>query len=231
MRPPITEAQDETPAISLPRGPERLQHVQAAEDEGQGQAPPSSRPPMLTLWYVVPYRHLCASRGRTTAMLHAHVQCALLLLPLLLLYHIHTLAAEHLRALANASSPSSRRQRQRGQCPSLRDGQFLGRGGSKSVVQRRKGTLVAVMTSQTQDLTREATLMTRLRLRPHPHLLPLLAIEYDASSRVSMVAPIARYGSMLDLVTTLEFDGLQMTHPCTAEAWARWRMRVVDTLH
>jgi len=62
------------------------------------------------------------------------------------------------------------------------------------------------MTSNTSDLLREAMLMTMLSLAPHPCLLPLLAVELDASSRVSMVAPIARFGSILDLVDDLEFD-------------------------
>ena len=62
------------------------------------------------------------------------------------------------------------------------------------------------MTSQTDDLTREAMLMMRVTLSPHQHLLPLLAIEFDALSRVSMVAPIAPFGSMYDLADHLEFD-------------------------
>ena len=67
------------------------------------------------------------------------------------------------------------------------------------------------MTSQKEDLAREAMLMTRLNQYPHQHLLPLLAIEYDASSRVSMVVPIAKFGSMLDLVDHLDFDGLSIS--------------------
>ena len=45
-----------------------------------------------------------------------------------------------------------------------------------------------------------------MKRQPHPCLLPLLAIDYNASSEVSMVVPIARFGSMLDLVDHLEFD-------------------------
>ena len=44
------------------------------------------------------------------------------------------------------------------------------------------------------------------RLHPHKHLLPLLAVEYDASLRVRMVMPIARFGSLLDLQDHLEFE-------------------------
>ena len=55
--------------------------------------------------------------------------------------------------------------------------------------------------------------MTRLSLAPHPCLLPLLAVELDASSRVSMVAPIARFGSMLDLADHLEFECLEVGAP------------------
>lgn len=54
--------------------------------------------------------------------------------------------------------------------------------------------------------------MMKLKKHPHPHLLPLLAIEYDVWSRVSMVTPIAKFGSMLDLVDHLEFEGLQLNH-------------------
>ena len=92
--------------------------------------------------------------------------------------------------------------------------------------------LVAVMTSQTQDLSQEATLMTRLRRRPHPRLLPLLAVEYDASSRVSMVAPIARFGSMLDLMDHLEFeDALAMYTPMHAHRAAAQLIEGVAHLH
>ena len=111
-------------------------------------------------------------------------------------------------------SPSSQRPpRSHRVYPSLHDGQFLGRGGTKNVtVETRKGGLVAVMRSQVKDLTMEATLMMKLSRCPHPHLLPLLSVESDASSGVRMVAPIAKYGSVLDLVDHLEFEGLAPSH-------------------
>ena len=119
---------------------------------------------------------------------------------------------------ASQSSQSSRRSSHVSK-PSLRNGQFLGRGASKRVVARiRSGTLVAVMTSQTDDLETEAMLMMKLTLHPHPHLLPLLGIEYDAQSRVSMVAPIAPFGSMCDLADHLEFDGLSLSSSHVAVA-------------
>lgn len=71
--------------------------------------------------------------------------------------------------------------------------------------------MVAVMRSQTQDLTKEAELMMRIaKQSPHPHVMKLIATEYDALSRVSMVAPIASFGSMLDLADHLEFEGLEV---------------------
>ena len=69
-----------------------------------------------------------------------------------------------------------------------------------------------MMTSHTTNLRKEATLMMKLNQNPHPHLLPLLSVESDASSGVRMVAPIARYGSVLDLVDHLEFEGLAPSH-------------------
>lgn len=113
----------------------------------------------------------------------------------------------------NESEPLSyHRPRRRLSRPSMRDGQFLGRGGEKLVhATRRNGILVAVMSSPSADLTAEAQLMMKLTQNPHPHLLPLLAIESDVLSRVSMVAPIARYGSMLDLTDHLEFEGAVLT--------------------
>lgn len=96
--------------------------------------------------------------------------------------------------------------------PFLRDGQFLGRGASKSVTARkRNGILVAVMTSLKGDLMQEAKLMMKLSQQPHQHLLQLIAIEYDASSKASMVAPIARFGSMYDLADHLEFEGMYLS--------------------
>jgi len=68
-----------------------------------------------------------------------------------------------------------------------------------------------VMTSSREDLIKEATLMMKLTQHPHAHLLPLLSIEYDASSRASMVAPIAKFGSMYDLADHLDFDGMHIS--------------------
>lgn len=98
--------------------------------------------------------------------------------------------------------------------PNLRNGQFLGRGAQKiATVTLRQGVLVARLTSTNgtwTDLLREITLMRKTALHPHPHLLPLLDVECDALLGVSMVVPIARFGSMLDLVDHLEFDGLSL---------------------
>ena len=105
--------------------------------------------------------------------------------------------------------------------PNLRDGQFLGRGSEKRVeATTRNGELVALLSSPSVDLIEEAQLMMRLNQRPHPHLLPLLAVESVASNArddapsvpsVSIVAPIARFGSMLDLTDHLEFEGATLT--------------------
>jgi len=95
-----------------------------------------------------------------------------------------------------------------------RDGQFLGKGSQKTVhAQERNGTMVAIIKSQTHDLTMEATLVTTIAEHaPHPHVMKLLGLEFGASSRVSMVAPIALFGSMLELVDGLEFEGLEISH-------------------
>ena len=84
------------------------------------------------------------------------------------------------------------------------------------------------MTSQKDDLTKEARLMTRLTWHPHPHLLPLLDVECDALSRVSMVAPIARFGSVLDLIDHLDFEGGELTH---AHSHAIFQQIVSALLH
>lgn len=96
--------------------------------------------------------------------------------------------------------------------PLLREGQFLGRGSEKLVkVTSRNGMLVAVMSSETVDLEPEARLMKWLSQKPHPHLLPLLAEEFGASSKVVVLAPIAKFGSVLDLADSLDFDGRALT--------------------
>jgi len=53
--------------------------------------------------------------------------------------------------------------------------------------------------------------MLALSLAPHPHLLPLLDIEFDNESRVVMITPIARFGSMYDLADHLEFEGMALS--------------------
>ena len=60
--------------------------------------------------------------------------------------------------------------------------------------------------------------MMSLLRSPHPHLLQLLDIEYDASSRVCMVAPIAKFGSMYDLADHLEFEGMSLSLADTSVA-------------
>jgi hypothetical protein len=96
--------------------------------------------------------------------------------------------------------------------PMFRVGQFLGKGSRKTVhAEERNGRMVAVMRSQTHDLQREAMLMMQIgTLAPHPHVMKLLTIECDALSKVSMVAPIALFGSMLDLADHLEFDSSEI---------------------
>jgi serine/threonine protein kinase len=82
--------------------------------------------------------------------------------------------------------------------------------------------MVAVMRSQTQDLTREAELMMQIaKQSPHPHVMKLIATEYDAWSRVSMVAPIASFGSMLDLADHLEFEGFEVGAAHKQQAFAQ----------
>lgn len=56
----------------------------------------------------------------------------------------------------------------------------------------------------------EALTMAVLSRRPHPHLLQLIAVACDVSFGVSMVTPIASFGSMLDLVDSLDFEGLAL---------------------
>lgn len=107
--------------------------------------------------------------------------------------------------VATASSPSAK---QWTTADRLRPGQFLGRGSRKqATAECRRGKLVAVLSSSTADLATEARLMTKLSLWPHPHLLALLSAEYDALSRVQIIVPIAKYGSMLDLTDELDFVG------------------------
>lgn len=111
--------------------------------------------------------------------------------------------------------------------PRVREGQFLGRGASKDVVATtRNGALVAVMTSSRHDLAREAELMKRLSRSPHPHLLSLLDVEYDASCRVALVAPIAVFGSMHDLADHLEFEDMALSLADTSVA----TLQVADAL-
>jgi serine/threonine protein kinase len=103
--------------------------------------------------------------------------------------------------------------------PRLRDGQFLGRGSSKSVTaHQRNGGLVAVLSSSTTDLAREAMLMKKLSETPHTNLLPLLGVELDENKRVCVVVPVALFGSMRDLADHLEFDGLHLQPSHVAEA-------------
>lgn len=95
----------------------------------------------------------------------------------------------------------------------FRDGQFLGRGASKTVTVRVKNNVqVALACGNATDLIQELALMMSLKPHPHPHVLSLIAHEYDALSKVRMVLPIAKYGSVLDLVDDLEFEGKCMTH-------------------
>ena len=56
---------------------------------------------------------------------------------------------------------------------------------------------------------------------PHPHVMRLIGLEYDASSRLSMVAPIASFGSMLDLADHLDFEGFQLTYPHKQHAFVQ----------
>lgn len=106
----------------------------------------------------------------------------------------------------------------------FRVGQFLGRGSRKTVhAEERNGRMVAVMRSHTHDLKKEAMLMMQIgKLAPHIHVMKLIATECDALSRVSMVAPIASFGSMLDLADHLEFESWEIgpLHKRTAFAQA-----------
>lgn len=113
----------------------------------------------------------------------------------------------HQRTRQRTSQPTPLRP------PDLRNGQFLGKGSRKVVhAEERAGKMVAVIRSRSQDLRREAMLMIAIANRsPHPHVMRLIGIEYDALSRLLMVAPIASFGSILDLADHLDFEGLQLT--------------------
>ena len=96
--------------------------------------------------------------------------------------------------------------------PSIRNGQFLGRGASKSVIAKvRDGGIIAVMTSETHDLEKEAAVMTSISAHPHPHILPLLATENTPLARVSLLVPVALFGSMCDLADHLEFESMALS--------------------
>ena len=96
--------------------------------------------------------------------------------------------------------------------PSLRDGQFLGRGAFKNVIAKvRNGGPVAVMTSDANDLSSEAALMRSLLAFPHPHVLPLLATESTLQASVAIVAPVALFGSIYDLVDHLDFENMTLS--------------------
>lgn len=82
--------------------------------------------------------------------------------------------------------------------------------------------MVAVIRSGTKDLAVEAELMMKITNQTmHPHILRLLWIEYDVSERVSMVAPIAPFGSIVDLVDHLEFEGLEVGPGHKRQAFAQ----------
>lgn len=78
-----------------------------------------------------------------------------------------------------------------------------------AVVQLRGRKLVAVLTSRFESLRMEATLMTKVKT--HRHVLPLLFTEHDPLRGLSMVVPVARFGSVVDLADHLEFEGLNLT--------------------
>ena len=117
-------------------------------------------------------------------------------------------------ASLNPSRPSPANQRYSFPPPRLRNGQLLGRGAQKTVhAEERNGRMVAVMRSRTRALTlsKEAKLVMRIAEQsPHPHVMKLIAIEFGVSSRVKMIAPIASFGSMLDLADHLEFECLEV---------------------
>lgn len=109
--------------------------------------------------------------------------------------------------------------------PSHRKGQFLGQGSTKRVtVGRWKGSFVAIATSVTQDrnplpLLKEAALM---KILSNPHIQKLLAIELSSQlGQVRLVTPIAKYGSVCDLLDTLEFENTAhcFTHAHAAAAY------------
>ena len=92
-----------------------------------------------------------------------------------------------------------------------KDGALLGKGSQKRVTSvTRNGRRLALMTSRrsssssSRALLREALMM---RYLDHKNLLPLEKVGFDASSRVMMEVPIARFGSVPDLVDDLEFEG------------------------
>jgi serine/threonine protein kinase len=67
------------------------------------------------------------------------------------------------------------------------------------------------MTSKTHDLGKEAALMKALLSFPHPHVLPLLATEGTPQTSVAIVAPVALFGSMCDLVDHLDFESMTLS--------------------
>lgn len=46
---------------------------------------------------------------------------------------------------------------------------------------------------------------------PHPHVLPLLATESTPQASVAIVAPVALFGSISDLVDHLDFESMTLS--------------------
>ena len=78
------------------------------------------------------------------------------------------------------------------------------------VARLREGEIVAVASSD-HDLTHEAIVMLTLAEAPHPNILPLLSVEYGAKREISLVIPLARFGTITDLADALEFEGKRLT--------------------
>lgn len=64
----------------------------------------------------------------------------------------------------------------------------------------------------------KAEMKAMMKMKRHPHILPLLSAAYDQQHAFLLLVPLARFGSMIDLADHLEFDGATISVPHSAIA-------------